>query len=97
MEVHPGDLEFQVIADSYIGARSRSLSSSNPTASRILSPSYPIDTSSRSWNQRKDDLKTNSSANMPTNSTADEALMMIHSQGSWTRQTSASAPAKKSL
>ncbi|KAG1713067.1 hypothetical protein DVH05_000794 [Phytophthora capsici] len=76
----PGEPEFQVIADYYLRRRSRpSMSSNSPPAySSPLPEMYPLDTVTRhrgSGRRRSIPmLKSTSSTDMPTNSTADDSL-----------------------
>ncbi|EEY63450.1 uncharacterized protein PITG_21522 [Phytophthora infestans T30-4] len=77
--VLPGDPEFQVIADFYLRQRTRSiLSPRSPVSTGFRSPLpeiYPLDTMTRNRSSRRRSiLKTNLSADMPTNSTVDESL-----------------------
>jgi hypothetical protein len=69
--VHPADPEFQVVADSYLHLSSRSRLSFFTRFDQ--SPTYPLDTVSRTRDLRKSTAKTILSAGMPTNSTADES------------------------
>ncbi|KAG6586749.1 uncharacterized protein IUM83_16669 [Phytophthora cinnamomi] len=79
--IRPEDPEFQVIAEYYLKRRTQSsLSLNSPvtSASRSpLAPRYQLDTVTRNRGSRRRNsiLKTTWSADMPTNSTADESFL----------------------